>query len=39
MGLKCHKPEGAFYAFPSIKGFGLSSMDFSRELLKKLHPK
>ena len=34
IGLSCHKPEGAFYAFPSIKSTGLSSMDFSRELLK-----
>jgi aminotransferase len=35
MGLPCHRPEGAFYAFPSIKGTGLSSMEFSNELLKK----
>ena len=35
IGLDCHMPEGAFYAFPSIKKTGLSSMDFSRELLKK----
>lgn len=35
MGLACHKPEGAFYAFPSIKTSGLSSMEFARELLKK----
>ena len=35
MGLKCHKPEGAFYAFPSIKTSGLSSMDFAKGLLKK----
>jgi len=35
MGLECHKPEGAFYAFPSIKKTGLSSMEFSKELLKK----
>jgi aminotransferase len=35
MGLSCHKPEGAFYAFPSIAGTGLSSMDFARELLKE----
>lgn len=35
MGLSCHKPEGAFYAFPSIKSTGLSSMDFSKELLKR----
>lgn len=35
MGLPCHKPEGAFYAFPSIKSSGLSSMGFSKELLSK----
>ena len=35
MGLPCHKPEGTFYAFPSIKASGLSSMDFSKELLKR----
>lgn len=35
IGLPCHTPEGAFYAFPSIKGTGLSSMEFSKGLLKK----
>ncbi|MBF0217012.1 MAG: aminotransferase class I/II-fold pyridoxal phosphate-dependent enzyme [Candidatus Omnitrophica bacterium] len=35
MGLSCHKPEGAFYAFPSIKSSGLSSMDFAHRLLKE----
>ena len=35
MGLTCHKPQGAFYAFPSIKRSGLSSMDFAKGLLKK----
>lgn len=35
IGLDCHKPEGAFYAFPSIKSTGLSSMEFSRRLLKE----
>lgn len=35
IGLSCHKPEGAFYAFPSIKNTGLSSMEFARALLKK----
>jgi aminotransferase len=33
MGLACHKPEGAFYAFPSIKKAKMSSMDFSTKLL------
>ncbi|OIO39879.1 MAG: aromatic amino acid aminotransferase [Candidatus Omnitrophica bacterium CG1_02_49_10] len=35
LGLACHKPEGAFYAFPSIKKTGLKSMDFARALLKE----
>jgi aminotransferase len=35
IGLTCHKPEGAFYAFPSIKNTGLSSMEFSKRLLSQ----
>ena len=35
IGLSCHKPEGAFYAFPSIKNSGLSSMEFAKRLLEK----
>lgn len=35
MGLFCSNPQGAFYAFPSIKSTGLSSMDFSQQLLKE----
>lgn len=35
IGLACHKPEGAFYAFPSIKKFGLSSIEFASRLLKQ----
>jgi aminotransferase len=35
LGLKCWKPQGAFYAFPSIRSTGLSSMDFSQRLLKE----
>jgi len=34
MGLSCHKPEGAFYAFPSINGTGLKSMEFAKRLLE-----
>ena len=33
MGLDCFEPEGAFYAFPSIKSTGLSSQDFCEKLL------
>ncbi|TRZ49752.1 aminotransferase class I/II-fold pyridoxal phosphate-dependent enzyme [bacterium] len=35
LGLKCLRPQGAFYLFPSIKSTGLSSMDFSRKLLEE----
>lgn len=35
MGLDCHKPQGAFYVFPSIKRFKIKSMDFSKNLLMK----
>ena len=35
LGLKCLKPQGAFYLFPSVKSTGLCSMDFSRKLLEK----
>lgn len=35
MGLKCHKPMGAFYAFPSIKKTKMSSVDFASKLLKE----
>jgi len=32
-GLKCHKPEGAFYVFPNITATGLSSKGFATRLL------
>lgn len=35
IGLKCHLPEGAFYAFPSVKSTGLNCMEFSQRLLKE----
>lgn len=34
MGLTCHLPKGAFYAFPSIAGTGMSAMDFCHSLLQ-----
>lgn len=34
MGLPCHRPGGAFYAFPSIAHLGLSSLDFAVRLLE-----
>jgi aminotransferase len=33
MGLECHQPLGAFYAFPSVKRFGMSARDFALKLL------
>ncbi|MBI4981708.1 MAG: aminotransferase class I/II-fold pyridoxal phosphate-dependent enzyme [Candidatus Omnitrophica bacterium] len=34
IGLDCHKPQGAFYAFPSIKKTGMNAIDFAQGLLK-----
>ncbi len=33
MGMDCHLPGGAFYTFPSIKRFGISSKEFALRLL------
>ncbi len=33
MGLTCFEPYGAFYVFPCIKEFGMSSEDFATKLL------
>ena len=33
MGFDCFEPKGAFYVFPSIKKFGLSSEEFCEKLL------
>jgi aminotransferase len=35
IGLPCHKPAGAFYAFPSIKHTGLDDVEFCRRLLEQ----
>ncbi|MGG4143643.1 aminotransferase class I/II-fold pyridoxal phosphate-dependent enzyme [Paenibacillus algorifonticola] len=35
IGLECHEPEGAFYAFPSVKATGLSSEKFAERLLEE----
>ncbi|MGA2160831.1 MAG: aminotransferase class I/II-fold pyridoxal phosphate-dependent enzyme [Methanoregula sp.] len=35
IGLSCHVPEGAFYAFPSAKGSGLSDVEFAERLLRE----
>jgi aspartate/methionine/tyrosine aminotransferase len=34
-GVTCPMPEGAFYAFPSIKGTGLTSMEFETKALQE----
>lgn len=33
MGLECFEPHGAFYTFPSIKRFGMTSDEFATRLL------
>ena len=34
-GITCPKPDGAFYLFPSIKSFGLPSLEFCDKLLEE----
>ena len=35
MGLKCFEPEGAFYMFPCIKEFGMTSDEFANRFLRE----
>lgn len=35
MGLECFEPYGAFYVFPCIKEFGMSSEEFATRFLKE----
>ena len=35
MGLECFEPQGAFYMFPSIKRFGMTSDEFATRLLRE----
>ncbi|MFC4601263.1 aminotransferase class I/II-fold pyridoxal phosphate-dependent enzyme [Cohnella hongkongensis] len=35
IGLPCHEPQGAFYAFPSIAHTGLTSEQFAHRLLQE----
>ena len=35
MGLECHRPLGAFYAFPSVAKLGLPAKEFSLQLLRE----
>lgn len=34
-GIRCNIPAGAFYAFPDISGFGLTSAEFCNRLLEE----
>jgi aminotransferase len=36
-GFKCTLPKGAFYVFPNIKDFGMSSEEFAGFLLREAH--
>ena len=35
MGMDCHLPKGTFFAFPSIKRFGMTSMEFAKYILNE----
>lgn len=35
LGIPCFEPQGAFYIFPNISQFGLSSEDFAWQLLER----
>lgn len=37
MGIPCFEPEGAFYVFPNVGVFGLSSEEFATRLLNEAH--
>lgn len=37
MNIECFEPFGAFYVFPSIKEFGMTSEEFAEKLLKEEH--
>lgn len=36
-GFSCHMPKGAFYVFPNITGFGMSSVEAAEYILEKTH--
>ena len=37
LGLPCFEPRGAFYIFPNIRKYGMSSEEFATDLLNKEH--
>ena len=34
-GFQCHRPEGAFYAFPNVTGLGIDDVELARLLLEE----
>lgn len=36
-GIKCAKPQGAFYVFPNVTAFGMGSLEFASRLLDEQH--
>jgi len=34
-GVKCHRPSGAFYVFPNIKGTGMGSKEMEKAMLEE----
>ena len=36
-GIRCPKPQGAFYIFPNIANFGMDSLAFAKKLLDEHH--
>lgn len=36
-GIHCEKPQGAFYVFPDVSSFGISSMELANRLLEEAH--
>ncbi len=37
LGLVCHLPRGAFYAFPSVESTGMTDTEFAEALLREQH--
>ncbi|MDN7024841.1 aminotransferase class I/II-fold pyridoxal phosphate-dependent enzyme [Methanoculleus sp. FWC-SCC1] len=37
LGLTCHVPKGAFYAFPSVESTGMTDPEFAESLLREQH--
>ena len=35
IGMDCYEPQGAFYVFPCIKNFGMTSDEFALKLLEE----